>query len=37
MLQNRYELGDLINSKYSRIINTEVSNYEGYDSLHRLI
>ncbi len=33
-LQNRYELGDLINSKYSRTTNTEVSNYEGYDSLH---
>ena len=34
ILQNRYELGDLINSKYSRTTNTEVSNYEGYDSLH---
>lgn len=34
ILQNRYKLGDLINSKYSRTTNTEVSNYEGYDSLH---
>jgi len=34
ILQNRYELGNLINSKYSKTTSTEVSNYEGYDSLH---
>lgn len=34
ILQNRYELGEKIYSKYSIIINTEVSKYEGYDSLH---
>ncbi len=34
ILQNRYELRDLIDSEYSRSNNSEVSNYKGFDTLH---